>query len=72
MGRNEGTADRVVRGLVIAPIALIAAVAVGLGTVAGVVLAVVGVVMALTAAVGFCPLYRLVGVSTCRLPARDS
>lgn len=72
MGRNEGTADRVVRGLVIAPIALIAAVAVGLGTVAGVVLAVVGVVMALTAAVGFCPLYRLVGVCTCRLPARDS
>lgn len=72
MGRNEGTADRVVRGLVVAPIALIAAVAVGLGTVAGVVLAVVGVVMALTAAVGFCPLYRLVGVSTCRLPARDS
>lgn len=72
MGHNEGTADRVVRGLVVAPIALIAAVAVGLGTVAGVVLAVVGVVMALTAAVGFCPLYRLVGVSTCRLPARDS
>ena len=72
MGRNEGTADRVVRGLVVAPIALIAAVAVGLGTVAGVVLAVVGVIMALTAAVGFCPLYRLVGVSTCRLPARDS
>lgn len=72
MGRNEGTADRVVRGLVVAPIALIAAVAVGLGTVAGVVLAVVGVVMALTAAVGFCPLYRLVGISTCRLPARDS
>ncbi|MCY7304022.1 MAG: DUF2892 domain-containing protein [Thermoleophilia bacterium] len=46
--------------------ALILAFVVGIGSVAGVLLAVVGVVMAVTAVVGFCPLYRLIGVSSDR------
>ena len=60
MTRNVGTIDRLARG-VVAIIALILAFAVGIGSVAGVILALVAVVMGVTAAVGFCPLYRLIG-----------
>lgn len=67
MTRNMGTWDRLVRALVVAPLAAIAAVAVGAGTVLGIVLLVVAAIMLVTAAVGHCPLYRLVGVSTCPL-----
>ena len=45
------------------------AFAVGFGSVGGIILAVVGVVMLVTAAVGFCPLYRVFGISTCKVPA---
>ena len=65
MTRNEGTIDRLARG-VVALIAVIFAFAVGIGTVAGVILALVAVVMAVTALAGVCPLYRLLGVSTRR------
>lgn len=64
MHHNEGTIDRIVR-LVIAAAAVVLGVAVGFGSVVGVVAAVVAVVMVVTAAVGFCPLYALLGVSTC-------
>ena len=40
----------------------------GVGTAWGIVLLVVAVVMVVTAAVGFCPLYRLFGISTCKVP----
>ena len=63
MKRNESTADRVVR-VVLAVLALVAALAVGIGTAGGVVLLVVAVVLAVTAAAGFCPLYALLGLST--------
>lgn len=63
MKKNMGTADRIIR-------LLIAAVAVFLyfngtlsGTV-GIVALVVAAVFALTSLVSFCPLYRLVGLST--------
>ena len=65
MTRNEGNIDRLARG-VVAIIALILAFAVGIGSVAGVILALVAVVMAVTAAVGFCALYKLRGISTDR------
>lgn len=64
MTRNMGTVDRAVRGLVIAPLAVVAAVALGAGSVAGIVLLALAAVMAGTAAVGFCPLYALVGIRT--------
>ena len=41
MTRNMGTIDRLVRGLLVAPLALILALVVGIGSVAGVILAVV-------------------------------
>jgi hypothetical protein len=69
MHRNEGNMDRVVR-LVIAAVAVGVSAAVGFGTVGGIVLLVVAGVMVVTAAVGFCPLYAVFGVSTC--PVRQS
>jgi hypothetical protein len=65
MIRNEGTLDRIVRA-VLAVVALVVAFAAGLGTVAGVVALVVGLVLGVTAATGFCPLYRMCRLSTCR------
>lgn len=67
MTTNESSVDRIIR-LVIGVVALIAAFAVGLGGIGGIVLAVVGAVMLVTAAVGFCPLYRVFGISTCKVP----
>ena len=59
--RNEGKIDRVLRvGL---GVALIALVFVGPQTPWGWL----GLVPLVTGVVGFCPLYRLVGVNTCKL-----
>jgi hypothetical protein len=59
--RTEGTIDRVLRvGL---GVALIALVFVGPQTPWGWL----GLVPLLTGLVGFCPLYRLVGVNSCKL-----
>ena len=64
MVKNMGSADRIIR-------ILLAAVVVGLyytnmisGTTAIVLGAIAGIFL-LTSLVSFCPLYRLVGVSTC-------
>jgi Inner membrane protein YgaP-like, transmembrane domain len=63
MNKNVGTIDRVVRA-VIGVAAVIGAFSVGLTSVWGIVLAVVAVIALVTAIVGFCPLYRLLGIST--------
>lgn len=60
MTHNEGTIDRVVR--VALGIALLSLVVVGPHTLLGLV----GLVPLVTGLVGFCPLYRVLGVSTCR------
>jgi hypothetical protein len=64
MRTNESTVDRVVR-LVVAAVAVGVSAAIGFGTVGGIILLVVAGIMAVTAAVGFCPLYALFGISTC-------
>ena len=64
MGRNEKNVDRLVR-VAIALAAVGVAALLGVGSVAGIVLLVVAAVMVVTAAVGFCPLYALFGLSTC-------
>ena len=69
MNRNVGTPDRVIR-VVLAAVALIVAGLIGLPSALGIVLLVVAVVLVGTAAVGFCPAYRLLGMSTCPVPAR--
>jgi len=63
---NEGTLDRTLR--IILGIALISLVFVGPQTYWGLV----GIVPLLTGLVGWCPIYRIFGVSTCRIPARQA
>jgi hypothetical protein len=63
MFTNESALDRGLRavaGLVLA----IAAFALGTGTTMGIVLVVLAAILLVTAAVGFCPLYRLLGLRT--------
>ncbi len=67
MSRNVGNVDRALRALV-GILALAGAFV--LGWFSGWMVwaaAVVGVIMLGTAAVGFCPLYRLIGLNTCRI-----
>lgn len=65
MKRNESNQDRGIRA-VVGLIALL----VGLCAVGGflrALLIIVGLVLVITAAVGFCPLYRLLGIKTCKV-----
>jgi hypothetical protein len=59
LSKNEGTVDRVVR--MVLGLALLTLVFVGPKTLWGLI----GVIPLVTGAVGRCPLYRLLGVSTC-------
>jgi hypothetical protein len=61
---NEGTADRVIR--VVLGLGLLSITMVGPQTPWGYV----GLVPLATGILGFCPLYRLVGVNTCKVPAK--
>ena len=65
MSTNESTLDRIIRG-VVGAVALVVAVVVGVGSVGGILLIVVGGILVVTAAVGFCPLYRILGLSTAK------
>ena len=69
MKSNVGTVDRVIRfflglALIVAPYVnfmnIGSSVALSYGTI------ILGVVLVATAFLKFCPLYRLIGVSTCR------
>ncbi|MEZ4608331.1 MAG: DUF2892 domain-containing protein [Deinococcales bacterium] len=69
MATNESTTDRAIR--VIIGIVLLAAKLFGyVGGTLGLILAIVGVILLLTGLVGFCPLYRLLGISTCPVKSR--
>jgi hypothetical protein len=61
MTRNEGSIDRTLR--IVLGLGLIAMVFIGPQTPWGWV----GLVPLVTGLVGFCPLYRLVGINTCRI-----
>lgn len=64
MTKNMGTIDRVIRVI----IAAIAGYLYSNGTLSGtmgIVALVVAVIFVLTSLVSFCPIYRLVGISTC-------
>jgi uncharacterized membrane protein len=68
MKRNESTTDRIIRA--VAGLAVGAgALAVGIGSVLGIGLLVIGAVLLVTAATGFCPIYRALGMSTNPVPA---
>lgn len=68
MTTNEGTVDRSIRAL-LGVVAVVGAALIGVGSAPGIALLVVAGILLVTAAVGFCPLYRVFGVSTCRVPA---
>jgi hypothetical protein len=64
MNKNMGETDRKIRGFVLAPLLLVAAWLFGFATIGGVVSIVLAAVMAGTAAIGFCPLYAPLHLST--------
>lgn len=66
---NEGRFDRVLRVVLGALLVLAWLLGWWTGTWA-VVLGVVGLVLLLTGIVGFCPMYRVLGTSTCPTPRR--
>lgn len=63
MTKNMGNTDRIIR-IVLAAAAAVLAFVVGAGSVGGILLLVVALVLLVTAIVGFCPLYRLFNLST--------
>jgi len=68
MKSNEGGADRTVR-VVLGILALVASymwLGVMDAEIFGIIIAAVGLIMVLTGACGFCPAYKLVGLSTCK------
>ena len=64
MKQNEGTADRIIR-VIIGTLALVAANLWLSGTVQTVAY-IVGIVALATGLLGFCGLYTLLGISTCK------
>jgi hypothetical protein len=69
---NVGTADRAVRAVIgiVALVLAITTLGVMAGAVWGIVAAVVGVVMLGTAALGMCPAYMPLKISTCKVAPR--
>ena len=61
---NEGTLDRTIR--VVLGIALLSLVFIGPKSMLGLI----GLVPLATGIVGFCPLYRLMGLNTCPMPRK--
>ncbi len=68
MNTNVGTTDKIAR-IVLGVVAAVVAFMVGAGSVVGVVLLVVAAILVVTAVTGFCPLYRVLGLSTDRTHA---
>ncbi|MCI6206296.1 MAG: DUF2892 domain-containing protein [Corynebacterium glucuronolyticum] len=66
MVKNESNVDRVVRLVIAVVCAVLAFTVASPGTVWGVILLIVAVVMLVTAAIGWCPLYKLFGINTCK------
>jgi len=62
--RNESPLDRGVRGVVGAALVVTSIAGLGLTTPLGIAAAAVGAILLVTAATGFCLLYRLFGVDT--------
>jgi hypothetical protein len=65
MKANMGSSDRIIRIL----LAIVFAALYFTGTVTGtfgIVLVVLGAVFLATSAIGFCPLYTLIGLNTCK------
>lgn len=64
MKKNMGSADRVIRIILVALFAVLYFTGTVTGTL-GIVLLILGGIFLLTSLVSFCPLYALVGLRTC-------
>jgi hypothetical protein len=64
MTRNMSTLDRIIRGLFVAPAAIVVAFVVGVGSLGGILLLALAALMLATAVTGVCPLYRLLHLDT--------
>jgi hypothetical protein len=62
---NMGTADRIIRLMIAAIIGVLFYMKIITGT-PGIVLGVIAAVFLLTSIAGFCPLYALFGIKTCK------
>jgi hypothetical protein len=63
MNANVGSPDKLIR-VVLAVVAGVVAFVVGAGSVLGIVLLAVAAILLVTSAVSFCPIYRVLGMST--------
>jgi hypothetical protein len=67
MKANEGSVDRAIRMVLGLALLGIAFAVLGIGTIGGVIAAIVGTVLVTTGLVGFCPAYAIFGFKTCPL-----
>jgi len=66
MKKNMGSTDKIIRVIIAAVIGLIYYLDYISGTIAYVLMA-VAIILLVTSLVNFCPLYRLLGTSTCKM-----
>lgn len=66
MKKNMGTADRIIRFIIAITIIVLYVNGNIIGT-AGLVLLLLSGILILTSFVGFCPLYKPFGISTCKM-----
>lgn len=66
MTKNMGNADKLVRVLIAAVIGVLYYLDKIQGTLAYVLMA-VAIILLITSLVNFCPLYKLIGVNTCKI-----
>ncbi len=64
MTRNMANVDRLVRGILIAPVAIVVGIIAGPISALAIVFYAIATLMLVTALVGFCPLYALFGLRT--------
>lgn len=65
MKKNMSSADRIIRVLLAAVFAVLYFTGTVTGTL-GIVLLILGGVFVLTSLISFCPLYAIIGISTCK------
>ncbi|MCY2685733.1 YgaP family membrane protein [Salinimicrobium sp. TH3] len=70
MKKNMGTADRIIRLIIAAAIAILFFTEIITGTL-GIILLVLAGVFVLTSFISFCPLYRIFGFNTCPVNNRN-
>jgi len=67
--RNVGSIDKIIRLIAGAALTVWGFVFSGIGTTIGIIAVVVGVVLLLTGLINFCPLFKILGISSFRRPS---